>query len=387
MVMQRKNRSSQDETKKRKILKDPFLRRQVECPICGYAVEQRGLKTNLFRAELKDVDLRPYSFKWDQNSLSHFHPPFYYIWYCPRCYFAAGRKFFENPLKGCFMPIRKFQKEILERYKKDSRVKRIANKLTEYINVDNFCFVQAFQLHLLAIFWLEEFKEFTERDAMNLARYYIRVAWLFRDMDDDETIKKEQGPDVEKFFTELKEIWEGVVDNETDALRKAAHYYEVTLSKSEIIETAVDELNVLLIVAKVYLKLDDLKPALDALTSAVTSGTRAKQEIDQVLRAPRREGESSLSEKRMKEMRQESSDLRGLIDRTRSLLDRVKEDWFALQHEKAEKILEGITGKSSSKKREILTEAGIEPKIINRLVPVVQEQKKKKGFLANLMGK
>ena len=384
--MERSKKTEEDEEKtKKKLLQDPFLRRQVPCPICEHTIEQLGLKTNLFRAELKDIDLRPYNYKWEQENLARFHPPFFYVWYCPKCYYAAGRKYYEDPLKGCFLPMRKFKETIQNKYKTDPAAKIIIKKLTTGVSPEQFNFKQAFQLHLLAIYWSELFPELTKRDAMNLARYYMRVAWLFRDLSENEAARQSEGPAIQAFFEDLKTVWPDVTDGDSPALRKAAGYYEVTLGGSEMVESAVDELNLLLIVAQIYLKLNDLKPALDALTAAVTSGTRAKQEIDTAMRSPQRDAEKPVTDKEKQEMAQQSVDLRGLIDRSRGMLDKVKEDWIAEQTAKAKDLISANKGKSRTQLRQLLETQGVEARVVNRLLPV-EEVKQKKGFLSSLLG-
>lgn len=381
-------RRDQTEEKTKKVIKDPFLRRKVACPICGHSTEQRGLKTNLFRAESKDQDLRPHGFRWELKNLASFHPPFYYVWYCPKCYFAAGRQFYEDPLNNCFLPMRKFVDGIVKKYKEEPISKKIVNLCTSDIDLDHFTFLQAFKLHLLAIFWLEGFKEFTERDAMNLARYYLRVAWLFRDLSEDEEAMKAEGPSIDAFFAKLKELWgEGLVDSDDSAIEKAAEYYEVTLGASEVVETAVDELNMLIIVAQIRLKLKHLKPALDALTSAVTSGTRAKQELDTELRTMEREELGERAKKRQAFMAQQSSDLRALIERSRGMLDSVKEEWLAVQTELANQLIKDNSGKSKAELKQLLIDHPIEPRVVKRLFPDAPKQQKKKGLFGGLFGK
>lgn len=383
--MEQSQNNTEEPKPKKKKLKDPFLRRQVKCPICEHSVEQLGLKTNLFRAEHKDVDRRPYSYRWKQENLGKFHPPFFYVWYCPMCYFAAGRKYYEDPLQDCYLTMRKFKETILDKCKTDPKTKRTINKLTAGVAPDKFCFKQAFQLRLLAIYWAELFPELAKRDAMNLARYYLRLAWLFRDLNENEEAKTAEGPAIQAFFVSLKTVWPEVVQSDEAALRKAAAYYEVTLAHSEMVGNAVVELNVLLIVAEVYLQLADLKPALDALTAAVTSGTRSKQEIDTTLRTPQRDTENQLSEADKLELAQQSVDLRSLIERARNMLDKVKADWLAEQKAKAKAILSANKGKTRTQLRQLLETQGIEPRVVNRLLPVEQVQQKK-GFLASILG-
>jgi len=268
------------------------------------------------------------------------------------------------------------------------QAKKFVNLCTSDIDLDNFTFVQAFKLHLLAIYWLEGFKEFTQRDAMNLARYYLRIAWLFRDMADDEEATKQEAQQVKALFDEVKEIWPDLPDSDDAALAKAAHYYEVTLGSSEIVETAVDELNMLIIVAQIHLKLKNLKPALDALTSAVTSGTRAKQELDTELRVLEKEAVGERAKKRQAFMAQQSSDLRGLIERSRGMLDTVKEEWLANQTEAANQLMQANKGKTKSELKQLLIDKEIEPRVIKRLFPdAPKQQKKKKGLLGGLFGK
>jgi hypothetical protein len=139
--------------------------------------------------------------------------------------------------------------------------------------------------------------------------------------------------------------------------------------------------------AKVHLKLEDLKPALDALTAAVTSGTRAKQEIDSEMRTPIRDEDMNPAlDKKRKAMQQESHDLRGLIDRSRILLDKVKADWIEQQTATAKELIsKNKSGKTREQLRQFLLDQKIEQRVVNRLLPV-ETQTKKKGFLAGLFG-
>lgn len=383
MAVTRKRHSSEDD-KKKKRLAHPFLMRDVECPVCGAVAKQRSMKTNLFRANDRDDDLRPKNYHWEQEQLAPFHPPFYYAWMCPRCFFAAGRQYYENPLKNCVLPLRKFRDGIRDIYRNNPEVKRIVNKLSVDIDPGAMDPLMAMKLHLLAIFWLEQFEDMYKRDAMNLGRYYLHYAWLFRDLEENEEWQKDYGNDVRSMLKEMKELWPDMADTEIEAMKRAIKYYEVTLQCSEEVGNAVDEMNMLLIVARLCLRMDDLKHAMDVLSAAVNSGTRAKQEIDTMLRSPRAEG--GMSETRKSEMTQESFSIRGLIDRCRQMLDSVKVDWVEQETAKAKEVMQNNKGQSKESMRKTLLENGIDQRIVNRLLPEAKEPVKKKGFLSGLFG-
>ncbi len=240
---------------------DTFSEVTVACPICSASVTHRMIKTKLYSEGPKDIDLRPTKLVWADQELAKYHPRLYYMQHCPKCHFTAGHAVFADPMKDCVMRLAKFRDTLSRMPDTDFKVKKVIELLGSDIDLTKFGMVQALKLHLLAIFYLQLFPEFAQKDAMNLARYCLRLAWLYRDI--QELVKKMGQPPtkVMELLADLKDNWPEAPDSEETALNMAAKYYCTTLERSHAVRTGFDEVQLFLLVTRIYMQLGNSKEA------------------------------------------------------------------------------------------------------------------------------
>ena len=240
---------------------EPFSEIAVACPLCNTPSPHRMIKTKLYSEGPKDIDLRPTKLAWTDKEFAKYHPRLYFMQHCPNCHFTAGHAVFAEPMKECSMRLAKFQSTLTQMRATDFLVNKVINFLGSDIDLNRFGMIQALKLHLLAIFHLQLFPEFAQKDAMNLARYCLRLAWLYRDV--QELVKKMGQPatKVTELLSALKEDWPEAPDSEVAALKMAAAYYCTTLERSHVVKTGFDEVQLFLLVTRIHLQLGNSKEA------------------------------------------------------------------------------------------------------------------------------
>lgn len=240
---------------------EPFAEITVACPLCNAPSLHRMIKTKLYTEGPKDIDLRPTKLAWADKELAKHHPRLYFMQHCPSCHFTAGHTVFAEPMKDCAMRLSKFRDTLTRLRATDFLVNKVINFLGSGIDLNRFGMIQALKLHLLAIFQLQLFPEFAQKDAMNLARYCLRLAWLYRDV--QELVKKMGQPatKVTELLAALKEDWPEAPDSEATALKMAAAYYCTTLERSHVVKTGYDEVQLFLLVVRIHLQLGNSQEA------------------------------------------------------------------------------------------------------------------------------
>ncbi|CAN2041884.1 putative DUF2225 domain-containing protein [Candidatus Magnetomoraceae bacterium gMMP-15] len=366
---------------------NPFLKTSIQCPICGQKDHHRRIKARFFTEQNKEVDLRPAKIMWLSKDVATIHPPLYYMWHCSNCYFTAGYPFFKEPVKGCKIGSEEFAKKFRASCENE-QVKMIIDRLTANIDIKSKSrnLYHSLKLHLLAIFELQLIKEIAEKDAMNLGRYCLRLAWLYRDINENKETKKKFVQQIEKLITSIKADWQKIPDNEETALKMAVDYYKTTLISSFAVKSSTDENNIVLLIARIYMKLNNIPEARTYLERSKDIARKADEKLKEIKRAQSlqaKQGGGEVSGPDDQELMKMNSDIRKMRLFTREvqdLFDIFRETWEKDQIEKANAILkEHGANKTPLKRREILVEHGIDQRIANRLVPV-QNKKKKKGL-------
>ena len=370
---------------------NPFLTSSTECPICKSEVPWHHIKPSIYSERDKDVDLRPRTVKWLKEGYSEHHPRLYYMLHCSHCHFTADSETFEAPSNQCSLSAAKFSKRFTALYTQNRQVKKIVNKLSSGINVLSLDLYQAVKLHLLAIFQFQLFDEIAKKDAMNIGRYCLRLAWLYRDIYELDTKKKEQAGRIIKLIRSLKKDWPLIPANEKTALKMAAQYYQTTLEGSYAVETVYDEINLLMILSRIHMKLGDIPEAHTFLGSGKAKFRNFERETSELMRLSaqadkaaqsRRQDDSPMPKKKVSdeqllEMSTDSRKLKFLTDEVQMLFEDVRDEWERKQKEKANKIIEAHQDKPVEELRRILLHNKIDKGVVLKLYP---EQTKKKGL-------
>ncbi|NCC51940.1 MAG: DUF2225 domain-containing protein [Spartobacteria bacterium] len=353
-----------------------FLKPEIECPVCHATHQQYQLKSRMVWERDRDIDLQPRQFYWTKKSLAHIHPPLYYMWHCPSCYFTAGFKFYEEPVKDTSLSQEKFQAAVREALTGHDKGVYLAQALARDINYETMDFFQAIKLHLLAVYIHTQIDALAQKDAMNIGRYALRLAWLYRDLDQMEN-NTQMVEALASLHDDLASCWPERPVDEMAALAMAVASYNTAFDKSTAIRTAIDAVNVLQLIGRIHIKLKNYRDALRLLQMSGDKARREKMLLDEELKAPPAEGAPALTAEKSGKMVSDSRRLSALADTALELAESARQQWMKNEISNAETVLRAHKGKSAEALRALLEEQGIDQKIINRYIP---EQKKKKMF-------
>ena len=274
-----------------------LMRMSSTCPTCSHSEEHRAVKSRVFVEREKDIDMRTKSFLWVVQGIIPCHPPLFFPWHCTQCKFTASQGFFEDPAKECRVPVATLRK-LYPTVKEEDAVFRAIQKLSEDLVLPEYDFVTSFQLHLLAILIAEHIDDLATRETLPLAKYYLRLAWLFRDLTEVDEFKDDKN-DALNVVSAVRTDWRDVPTNEQTCLTRAAKLYENALTSSSAIETARDEVELILLLARIHLKLGDAKHGKQFAFLARDKIRKFEQENSQKIREAERAGKEIPDAERM----------------------------------------------------------------------------------------
>ncbi len=376
---------------------NPFGKSTLPCPICEIETVHIYIKPRLFVERDKDVDYYPRSVRWLKEGLGNLHPRFYYIRYCPKCFFAAGDEIFKNPVESSTISLEKFRKLYISSCLKDPKILKIMQFLAKGIDMKSIDFYQCFRLHLLAILQLQLCEPIATRDATDLGRYCLRLAWLYRDVNSDSNLRKQFSQRINNLLKSLKTVWPELPINEKKSLIMARDYYQVTLSNSYKVDTEVSEINLLYLIARINLKLGNIKEGHEviALAKEKVRSFQAKIKEYMSLQAQKERAANSKVEQHQKqvnldktdeeiaEMAQAGRKLKTLADEMQTNFEDCKDKWQQRQFAICKKIIKSNSNASPEQLREILLNKDIDEAVVEKFCPVTPKKEKKGlfGFL------
>ncbi|MFW6286849.1 MAG: DUF2225 domain-containing protein [Candidatus Sumerlaeota bacterium] len=160
-------------------LVSPFLETQLKCPACGSASPQRSFKSRIFLPEERESDQHVTGYRWMIENVQHVHPPYYFLYFCPKCFYTDITNEYTN------IAANPFGKRVIKAYlEADKRRKLIVEFISRHINYDDIDFPSALNLHYLAIY-IQMLLPEESRDSYKIARLLLRIAWLFREQTPD----------------------------------------------------------------------------------------------------------------------------------------------------------------------------------------------------------
>ncbi|MFC1562192.1 DUF2225 domain-containing protein [candidate division KSB1 bacterium] len=353
--------------------KSPFYIRKVKCPVCGTAGDQRWFSAKTFSEKNVDLDKHVTLYGWTEKEWEKYHPPLYYMWHCFNCHYTDSYLDFENPLKDPFSNFRQLKDLFIDQYQDDPRVEKIVDKLGENIDYFKMNYYQAIKLHLLAIFIQELIEDEEEKDALKIGRYYLRVGWLLREMNAIKEVKEKITPTYEKLVAFLKKGWEAMPSSENEALIKAVDGLNLAFKTSNAIKSVVAEVDLLLMIAGIFLKMDDNEKGLKYLNLVLSRSQKTKQKLEQRLK----EMDKAEKPPPPEEIRQNEIQLKkldALTNKTRDIMSDIQAERTKKEKEKARAIMKTLGERPPLEIREILIKKGVDKRVAIQLTP---EQKKK----------
>ncbi len=163
----------------------PFYLTKLECPICKTVNEFETVKVGAYIENGRDTDFCPKEILWRFPKYEGWNPLVFFTATCSNCFYTRefNNSFKEWKSDNTFRTYR--LKQIKEKHldqlaQADSAVKQLG----QMINVQRYPNESAILKLLLCAFDEQLFETHSKLD---LGRYYLRIAWLFRHHDNGDT--------------------------------------------------------------------------------------------------------------------------------------------------------------------------------------------------------
>jgi|GEM_PF-3970454 len=261
----------------------PFITKIVECPLCKLAGPQRRIKRHLYIEQKRDIDLRPLSHQWLGKVQAVRHPLIHYLWHCPGCRFTARHVAWENPTRGLSLTLARYHAVLQDPSSQDHAAAKVQKLLLAGLNWPEVDFEQGLRLHLLAVHQLLQVQKATGvLDSLNLARYCLRLSWLYRELAE----RPELSPTVArmgKIREHLASLWPEAPLDDAQALRAAVANYEIGATSASAVEDVGELCRLLLLITRIHIKLRQFDQARLYLSKAAelpNNLIRRKQQLE-----------------------------------------------------------------------------------------------------------
>lgn len=234
---------------------DPFLTRDILCPVCQRPSPQRRLKRHLFPEKSRDVDLRPLAYQLLKPGLENYHPLLYYLWHCPYCRHTAWPGAYENPVQGLALTINRYREAWLPVRAPDRPEGRVIRVLVQGLGGGSLDHLQGVRLHLLAVHQVQTLARLTGvGDGINLGRYALRLSWLYRELE-ERPAWRPLAQQAAQLALALHKDWPQAPAQAEQAALLAAQSYQEALASPGALAGPVEECTLRLLVARIYIKL------------------------------------------------------------------------------------------------------------------------------------
>lgn len=223
----------------------PFFLTKVECPICKTINEFETIKVGAYTETDPDTDFCPTNRSWRNPRYQVYNPLLFFVATCSNCFYTRefNNRFKDWKNDAYFKTYR--LKTVKERHlemlaRADSTIKAIGQEL----DVDRFPNETAIMKLLLAI--IDEKISDTDNN-LDLARFYLRIGWVFRD------VERGENPNVAVMKGYLSDV-----DGKLEGLKKNLFELENRLTDiSASIASQFDDSNIPATVLSLLLPIRD----------------------------------------------------------------------------------------------------------------------------------
>ncbi len=356
----------------------PFQFRHIKCPMCEFVSIFKTLKPSSFVEKEFAIDTKPIVSSILVKGYEGLVPRHYRIAKCVECSWASDLLTFEDPVSGTNIPT-KTLKAAINMARERVPDKDVLAFLGKGIGANDsvpYSLIEVLKLHLLACKNLAVVPELEEKDPYHLARFALRTAWVLEDIKDS---KGEATIKTQEIFLRIEKGWKGLPNCATSFRDWAYRLYEKSLTASRVIQTSKDEVDLILLLARLDMAKGDFVSAKKRIKYAKgrteEHESTVKTEYNELLKVNEDQA-SKLRAEGMAEVRRmsiASDDLEKLHKR--------HADAFAKQEmDHAMSLISGIDGSNEGTVTRILTEAGISSTTISDILS--RGKKEKKGVFS-----
>jgi uncharacterized protein (DUF2225 family) len=247
----------------------PFFMAKVECPVCGQINEFENIRAGAYTETERDTDFCPRGIIWTNPEFQNVNPLLYFMATCLNCFYTHefSQNFKEWKKDRFFMAHR--LSSIREKHQQELKQEgSVINRLGEALDPEGHPFESAVIKLLLGIY---DEKITGEYNALDVGRYYLRIAWLYREnwegTDSPCEVNKLDLTNLEKGLKLLRSHFQDYEEEASDLLASVEAYFHPQMGIAET-DQRRNQLTIrcLKIVNKIKEDLLSLGKSLDELT-------------------------------------------------------------------------------------------------------------------------
>lgn len=260
----------------------PFVPVKVKCPFCGIESTQRYIKSKVYKAEVIEEDTHVAVYSWDNPEYAMVRPNFYHIWHCTSCHFCDEKEVFrgEDSSKGKLELIK--EKLLIHSRMPNSLISNLGSRIN--FDKDLYHVDSAILAHILAIHE-QELLSLNMRQFPKLARFYLRLAWLYREKAtlamDDENVP-EGFDSFHAYLENFRDTWPGIPTEEAPTIEVAMERYKDILNHASNADVRY-EINIMNLLIALLRRNSRNAEALQMVRGVFTTATRARQAARQAV--------------------------------------------------------------------------------------------------------
>ena len=257
-------------------LKKIFIETSQRCPVCGVDEEHLYVSNSAFSVKYKLLDLMP-EYKWQNSEYESYDISSFNVWQCQNCGYTAIREYYEDPVQDSALTLHLFRHAVDLFLKNNKKAARVISFLKEKNTIENTGLSTAIKRLLTAVYILENVEKLKNGDSIYIGRTYIRLSWVFRELEVLPSSGKEKiTQELKDTFKALSEIWSDCPQSEEDALNRSVKYYEDAIYESELSEKKENEHSILQIIGLLYHRMNDRNKCREFLHEAADAARKLK---------------------------------------------------------------------------------------------------------------
>jgi uncharacterized protein (DUF2225 family) len=337
----------------------------------------KTLKPSAFVENKFAIDMKPVSFKILVRGFETLTPRHYKLAKCIECYWAADLATFEEPVSGSNISSKVFKNALLAARDSvhDANSLNILSRGISTNDSVSYTLLEVLKIHLLACKNLSMIPGLKEKEPYNLARFALRTAWVLEDVKDtnDSTLIQE----TQELFNRLGKGWYDLPNDIASFRDWAYKLYELSLVASRLIQTPRDEVELILLLARLEIsqgKFVDAKKRIHYAKSRVKeSESSIAAEYNKLISINEDEA-TKLRASEMAEIRRMKIACDELEKEHEILVDHHTEQEF----NRALGLLSGLADKDKTEQKikHLLLEAGVVEDIITSILKSGKSEKK-----------
>ena len=254
----------------------PFVPVSVKCPFCEMESLQRYIKSRMYQPDVVEDDSHVAIYHWENPEFSRIRPNFYHVWHCPSCHFCDEKEVFrgEDNSGGKLEMIK--EKLLIHSRMPKSMISRLGAAID--FSQDDYSIDSAILAHVLAIHE-QELLSPNMRQHPKLARFYLRLAWLYREKS-SLGLPDEAAPEgfksVSAFLEGFRPEWPDIPLEERISLDMAVERYKDILNYSSGADPKY-EINIMNLLVAIHRRNNQNAEALRMVRNVFSAATKARQ--------------------------------------------------------------------------------------------------------------